>query len=220
MMQTEFNARTDQVRDYLRSLRVVERGRVQPGKAFFRTALTISASRAASFIMMYNCIEYALAQSIDLLRRDIAANASSFAVLKPYWREEIVKAHFSERLIQGVNHATLMRDFSAFAPGPTQWPDAYDRMPFSGNVDQVRIHRFLGNIGQRWTPPRTTLGGTDLDLIRRMRNDLAHGKESFENVGAAYQTKDLLEKYDRATRFMRSLLRALERYRAGQRYLH
>lgn len=220
-MQPEaaFVQRTKLVTAYLRSLKDLEKKHRTPGRGFYRAAAAITASRAASFIMMYNCIEFGVQESATSLRRDIVAQGNSFADLKPHWREEITRVKFGGRLKNGTNHDDLIRDFARFPPGAVAWPgQELSRIPFAGNVDNERLIDFVRRIEHRWRPPPSTLGGTDLNLIRRMRNDLAHGNEEFETVGANFDTDDLLGKYRRARTFMVSLIRTLDRYRENKSY--
>jgi len=103
-------------------------------------------------------------------------------------------------------------------PGQLTWKSESHELPFPGNIDQSELLRFVKRIGYRWKPPKRSLGGTDLNLIRQMRNDLAHGKQTFEDVGALYSTQDIVEKFDRIREFMISFLRAVDRYKVKQLY--
>lgn len=215
---TEFRARAKEVRAYLRSLQSLEKTHSTPGRGFYRATAAITASRASSFIMIYNCVEHAAREVLVELRDDIQHNAGTFDVLIEYWREEIIRAHFHERLRQGINYADFLRELSAFFLGCLDWGNSKQEMPFSGNIDQQKMFRFVGRIGYRWRPPKASLGGSDLELIRKMRNDLAHGRDSFESVGALYSTQDIIEKFDRIKKFMLSFIAMMDRYRTRQLY--
>jgi hypothetical protein len=218
-LETQFVDRTKAVIAYLRALKDLEKAHRTPGRGFYRGAAAISASRAASFIMMYNCIEFGIRETAGSLRRSISESGRDFVDLKPHWREEIVRMKFYDRVQQGTNHIELMRDFASFIPGEVNWGAHVERIPFAGNIDNKRLLDFVKRLGHRWSPPRSTLGGTDLDLIKRIRNDLAHGKEDFESVGAQFDSDELIEKFLRARVFTVSLIRTLERYSNDRKYL-
>lgn len=218
-LETQFVDRTKSVIAYLRSLKALEKAHHTPGRGFYRSAEAISASRAASFIMMYNCVEFGVRETAVTLRKHISSSAPQFVDLRPHWREEIVRIKFFDRVQQGTNHSHLMRDFASFIPGVVDWGRQVERIPFAGNIDQARLFEFVGSLGHKWRPPKSSFGGTDLDLIKRMRNDLAHGNEEFEAIGAQFDTDELIEKYDRVRKFMVSLIRSLEKYGNEQRYL-
>ncbi len=113
----------------------------------------------------------------------------------------------------------FLDDVTVFMPGKLDWNARERDLPFSGNIDHEELFQFVGRIGYRWRPPRASLGGTDLQLVRKMRNDLAHGIESFEDIGAQFTTEDIIEKFERIRPFMLSFLRMISRYQIRQLYL-
>ena len=218
-VENQFVDRTKAVIAYLRALKDLEKAHRTPGRGFYRGAAAISSSRAASFIMMYNCIEFGIRETTGALRKSISESGSEFVDLKPHWREEIVRMKFYDRVQQGTNHFELMRDFASFVPGAVDWGAHVERIPFAGNIDNKRLIDFVKRIGHRWRPPRSTMGGTDLDLIKRIRNDLAHGNEDFESVGAQFDSDELIQKFVRARVFTVAIIRTLEKYGVEQKYL-
>ncbi len=218
-VESDFVERTKRVTGYLRALKDLERAHNIPGRGFYRASAAITASRAASFIMMYNCIEFAAREVAAGVRKDILAQNCSYGELKIYWKEEITRAQFHHRLSQGTNYVSFLRDITNFMPGAINWGADIEKIPFPGNVDNLELIQFVQKIEHRWRPPPSSLGGSDLNLIRRMRNDLAHGLETFEAVGSVFQTDDLVEKFRRSRTFMVSLIRTLERYKEQKRYL-
>lgn len=214
-----FRVRAKEVRAYLRSLQSLENKHREPGRGFYRAAAAITASRASAFIMIYNCVEYAAREAIIELRDDIQSNGGAFDSIGGHWQEEIIRAQFHHRLRQGTNYIDFLKDVTSFFPGRIDWHTARRDLPSRGNLDQVEIFQLVRRIGYRWRPPKSSLGGSDLQLVRQMRNDLAHGQESFEQVGALYTTKDIIEKFERIRNFMLSFLRMLERYKSRRLYL-
>jgi hypothetical protein len=217
-LETDFRARAKLVMGYLRSLKSLEKMHSQPGKRFYRTAATITASRAASFIMMYNCVEFAVRETTAGIRKEIVSQKCDFHALKDYWKHEITRIHFYEKLSQGTNHIGFLEEVVAFMPGSVEWKEHMQRVPFAGNVDHERLLGFVRQIGHRWRPPPSCLGGIDLYLIRQKRNDLAHGTETFEEVGSPYRTQDMIEKFERVRTFMISYIRSVEQYCRRQKF--
>jgi hypothetical protein len=217
--EQQFRKRLAAVSYYLRSLRDLEERHKKPGRGFYRASATIAASRAAAFIMIYNCVEFAVREAVISTRQDIRANEMDFTRLLPYWREELLRVHFRDRLEQGTHHLTLLRDFDTFIPGKINWLAKERELPFSGNIDHETLLEFAARIGQkRWKPPRRSLGGSDLKLVKNARNDLAHGDETFEDIGGQYETSDISNKLGRIKEFICSFIRMIERYRSGQLY--
>lgn len=219
MSQVNFRRRAKEVRSYLRSLQAMEES-IRPGRSFYRAAATITVSRASAFIMIYNSIEHAVREAIFELRSDIEMNGGAFDNVLLFWREEVIRATFFERLRQGTNHGEFLKEVARFMPGVLSWGPQKKELPFPGNIDHEELFRFVKRIGYHWRAPKDTLGGLDLELIRKMRNDLAHGHESFEIVGSQFTTRDIIDKFERIRSFMLSYLRMIDRYRSKQLYLH
>jgi hypothetical protein len=216
-VEEQFRQRLNEVASYLRSLRALEESRRT--KISYRMSATFAASRAASFIMIYNCVEFAVREAIVATRAEITREAPQYIELNAYWRQEIVKVNFRRRLEQGGEHSKLLSDFVDFIPGRVNWRDKLRDLPFSGNIDHQSLIEFAKKIGEvSWKPPQHTLGGSDLVLIRTTRNALAHGDDTFENVGSAYQATDLLEKIPRIKKFVGSFIRMIERHQSQRKY--
>src|SRR5437016_1340535 len=108
-VEEQFRLRLNEVASYLRSLRALEESKKK--KLSYRTSATFAASRAASFIMIYNCVEFAVREAIVATRGEIVKDAPQYIELNAYWRQEIVKVNFGRRLEQGGEHSKLLKDF-------------------------------------------------------------------------------------------------------------
>jgi len=215
-----FRKRAKETRAYLRSLEDLESRLLRERRGFYRAAKTVTASRAAAYLMIYNCVEFAVREAVTGIRRDAKAEGAAFTDLKPYWRNEILKAHFGKKLSNGVNHGKLLSEFSDFFPGSVSWSESEGDIPFNGNIDHTRLFGFLEDItGKKWKAPKGTLGGSDLVAIRNIRNSLAHGDESFEYIGSSSTTSDMIQIFDRVRTFMLGYIDQIERYRKAKAYL-
>jgi hypothetical protein len=220
MIETDFRNRIAGVSYYLRSLRELEASHRTPGRGFYRAATTLAASRAASFIMIYNCVEFATRETIISMRKTMETDASAFTDLIGYWQQDIVHAHFKKKLQDGVNHGALLQEFVAFVPGRVTWLHKQEVVPFPGNIDHLKLIKFARDIGDRnWRPPSKTLGGSDLATIKNARNELAHGEEAFEVVGGNYSVADIVDKLGRIRSFMCSYIRMMQRYETRRSYI-
>ncbi|WP_027526104.1 hypothetical protein [Bradyrhizobium sp. Ec3.3] len=220
MIEAAFRARIAGVSYYLRSLRELETRHRTPGKGFYRATATLAASRAASFIMIYNCVEFATRETVISVRKSMQNDSSSFAELIAYWQQDIVHAHFKKKLQDGVNHGALLQEFVEFVPGRVSWLQKEEAVPFAGNIDHTKLIKFARDIGDRgWRPPNKTLGGSDLAIVKNARNELAHGEETFEAIGGNYSVADIADKLDRIRSFMCSYIRMMQRYETGRSYV-
>jgi len=221
MIESDFRSRISGVSYYLRSLRALELSHRTPGRGFYSAAATLAASRAASFIMIYNCVEFATRETIVSVRKKMQGESALFHELSGYWQREIVYTHFKNKLQDGVNHTSLMNEFVQFIPGKVSWLNKGDSVPFSGNIDHEKLIKFAHDIGdRRWRPPKDTLGGSDLLTVKTARNNLAHGEETFETVGGNYSVTDISEKLKRVRSFMCSYIQMMERYAIKRTYIN
>jgi len=102
--------------------------------------------------------------------------------------------------------------------GRVEVVDGTQRM-FSGNVDSKSL-KGIGEIyGFRTLVPAKTRDGADLLPIKTNRNDLAHGFKSFEEIGRAYPTRELLAIAMRATAYMAAILQNVDSYLDEAGYL-
>lgn len=217
-LQADFRRRVTLVRSYLREVRKLEQSYKSMSRQSFKTQQTIAASRAAAFIMLYNCIEFGVRESIKEIRLDIQSQITDFGSLKSCWKEDITRAHFRDRVRQGMNVETLIGEIAAYPPGPLHWNGKTESLPFSGNINEDRLFSFAKKQGIRWRPRGKAIPNADIDLIRKMRNDLAHGQETFEDVGARFVADDILDKSDRIKAFILSFMQSVHTYRARQLY--
>jgi hypothetical protein len=218
-VESEFRRRLNEVSLYLRSLGDVEKRQLGKNEVFYRAHAALAASRAATFIMIYNCVEYGTKEALALVRDEAATRVAKFEELVEYWQHEIVRSRYGRKLSEGVNVESFLVDIRKSMPIQPLSLKQSRPLPFGGNINHERLIDLARKIGDRsWKPPRSSLGGSDLELVRQARNDLAHGDETFENVGSLYSIDDISDKLGRIRTFMCSYIRMLERYRINSRY--
>jgi hypothetical protein len=85
----------------------------------------------------------------------------------------------------------------------------------SGNVDAKRIRDLADEYG--FTRPAAN--GDDLVVVKRNRNDLAHGSKSFADVGRDYTVTDIIAMKDKIIIYLRAMLANVAEYILGKQYL-
>jgi predicted phage tail protein len=91
---------------------------------------------------------------------------------------------------------------------------------FSGNVDAQKIKEIAQHYGfSTDTEARRTKNGADLLTVKYNRNQLAHGWESFGNIGREKNAPELLEIQKRVVRYLKEILQNIEKYLNNQEYL-
>jgi hypothetical protein len=218
LVENELKDRAKDVRSFLKSLSDIEK-RLSLGERPFRgSKAMLPASKAASFIMMYNCVELAIADCLEEARDNIESSGKNFEEIKPHWQREIIRSTFKSKLENGCNFDDLLEDFRKCVPMKVKWGSHKSKLPFAGNINHEKIHDLAKKIGGNWRPPKAAQGGADLEIICRVRNQLAHGEESFENIGNQYTTSDLEKKFDRSYKFLVAFVRYIEKYISRAEY--
>lgn len=87
---------------------------------------------------------------------------------------------------------------------------------FSGNVDAETIRKVLSEFGVNKT---ASYEEEELHLIRKARNELAHGATSFADYGKHLTAAKLNEKYTKAKKILAGVIKDVGTYLAGKKYL-
>ena len=208
----DFEDRRRQVRHYLAIVLGSERT-TPAGTATFAQERRLLTLRAGTFLLFYNLIEASTRAAVDAIHDRILTDQETFDRLIPCLRKEAVR-RFKK-------HANV-ESYQGLLPG---FPAAFvavamaESADFSGNVD-AKIIRELGvTYGFSSVTPPETWGGSDLVTIKAVRNDLSHGRKTFEEVGRDYPATELLAISRRALPYMRCILENISGYLNEKHYL-
>jgi hypothetical protein len=208
---SDFDDRKRQVRHYLGIVINAER-RAGLGKATRAQERRLLTLRAGTFLILYNLIEATTRGAIQAIHDQITTEQVPFGVLSIGLRTEIVR-WFKQGADPAVNHTMvdLPSRFVAIALD--------QEIRFSGNVDAKYIRKLGGYYGFSCETSSKGWGGSDLVIIKDKRNDLAHGLQTFEEVGRDYTARDLRNLAWRSLAFMDDILRNIARYLEERLYL-
>ncbi len=90
---------------------------------------------------------------------------------------------------------------------------------FSGNVDAREIRKLSTSYGFSTTTPPETRDGIDLLSIKTNRNNLAHGFESFNDVGKETTAENLIAISERVIKYLRQILNNIDEYLVNKEYI-
>lgn len=209
----DFEDRRRQVRHYLAIVLGSERA-TPAGTSTFAQERRLLTLRAGTFLLFYNLIEASTRAAIDAIHDRILTDQETFERLIPCIRKEAVKRF--KKYAKAESHSGLLPGFpSAFVA--VAMAESAD---FSGNVDAKVIRDLGATYGFSCVTPQETWGGSDLVMIKGVRNDLSHGRKTFEEVGRDYPATELLAISRRALPYMRSILSNVAEYLEEKRYLN
>jgi hypothetical protein len=181
---------------------------------------TIHALKAGAFLHLYNAIEFTVRESLDHVASEVAAT-SKFADLDIKWRKAWIKSklHFDQGLSTDtvLSGTLLLCDTIAQGAPLTIKP----RMNV-GNLDDKTIDDLMTRYGipmklsprvlaaVKWRVRNDDLGC--LGLVRSIRNDLAHGKISFADIGKSYSAADIVRWSITTIRYLRQFVTSCKTY--------
>lgn len=208
----DFEDRRRQVRHYLAIVLGSERT-TPAGTATFAQERRLLTLRAGTFLLFYNLIEASTRAAIESIHDRITTDQETFDRLIPCLRKEAVRRFKKHAKVESY-HGLLPGFASAFVA--VAMAESAD---FSGNVDAKVIRDLSATYGFSCITPEETWGGSDLVTIKAVRNDLSHGRKSFEEVGRDYPATELLSISRRALPYMRCILGNVAEYLDEKRYL-
>ncbi|ABD06899.1 hypothetical protein RPB_2194 [Rhodopseudomonas palustris HaA2] len=208
---SDFEDRKRQVRHYLAVVSKAERetglgaSRVQDGRL-----LTL---RAGTFLILYNLIEASTRGALETIHDKIITSEIPFHLLTTPLKKEIIRLFKKEA--DPATHCSMDDFSSAFVAIALA-----NGIKLSGNVDAKAIRVICECYGfSHRTDSRTTRDGSDLVTIKRNRNDLAHGRKTFEEIGRDHTAPELLLLSRRSMRYMDGILSNVAYYLEHERYL-
>ncbi|WP_288586510.1 MAE_28990/MAE_18760 family HEPN-like nuclease [uncultured Methylobacterium sp.] len=208
----DFQRRRAQVRRYLSVVSKADREAEAAGNRAVDLA-RLHVLRAGTFLILYNLIEASARGALDEIHDTMISGRVRFDDLTPSLRREVVKGF--RRKQDPDDHIGLVDmpiDFVAMSL------DADHQ--FSGNVDAKLIRKIAGVYGfSHETNRDVTRNGSDLLTIKDVRNDLAHGLKTYDEVGRAYSARSLLEIGIRSMSYVQHILGNVEKYLEDTGYL-
>jgi len=208
--EIEFASRRNHVKRYLAVVSKLERQTRGASWRLFEDRLNIL--RAGSFLILYNLIESATRSAIEAIHDQIRVTGVPFRELRRTIRREVIKG-FKKRGNPDIHQDMLDVPLELV----TAALDVEDH--FSGNIDSRRI-RDMADIYGFSTDSDTSLthGGAELLTVKNIRNDLAHGLKTYEEIGRDYPIKRLLEISIRTGAYTAAILSNITQYLDAQEF--
>jgi hypothetical protein len=93
-----------------------------------------------------------------------------------------------------------------------------ENFPLSGNIDARKIREIAEQYGFSAKTHKLTKGGEKLEIVKKLRNALAHGDISFSECGRDYTVAELKEIRKQVIWYLRNILKNIERYIEDKRF--
>ncbi|MBD2393041.1 hypothetical protein H6G11_02080 [Cyanobacterium aponinum FACHB-4101] len=218
-MQTvldDFNKRAKEITDYIVFIRDLENQSIKINKENQVTKIDVEllkTLKATAYLLIYNLIESTMRLAIECIFYEIKTKNISF---------DNLRQEFKKLIWQNIKNKSIDKLTAKIINIGEDIIDAsFDSSKlFSGNVDAKEIKETAKKFGfSSRTDNINTRGGSDLLSIKTHRNNLAHGWESFNDVGKNATGENLVEISERVMKYLRHILENIEEYLADEQYL-
>jgi hypothetical protein len=171
--------------------------------------------KANVFLLLYNLVESTIRQSLVAICDAVATEALSYSELQEQIQQLWIQT--KHRNFQNLGTAAI---FSVLRGLPEEIVllSFEQKLASGGNLDARKIRELAGQYGFSAEPHYRANNGASLFQIRKRRNDLAHGLESFAECGRQYSIQDLISMKQEAVVYLRSILRNITRYVQEKQY--
>lgn len=184
--------------------------------------VTVKTSMKANVVMMlYNAVEATVTQCLEKVHDKIKTNNVKYRDLSGEL-QKLIAVYYGHSIDKSANVDNAMDyvlQFSDFVNGNANVSISYKELTkkyqlYSGNLDTKEILNVLGKYGVDFEQRCS-----ELKTIKDYRNKLAHGEESFEEIGRVLSVEQLLEMKSRAFEFLENMINAIAEYLTEENYM-
>jgi hypothetical protein len=224
-----FRERLDEVEHYFRMLRAIEssialmgtpRRKVRLPKVL-KDELSLKLLKATSFLLLYNLTEATVRDTVEAVWESVGTSGTTPLELKASLRGVWVGAEFRRKDAFSASGSTYREATLAILEGAASGTVPrvdFKRVGLGGNIDKSTIDDICAGHGIQFRAPRNSRAGIDLNDVKGRRNVLAHGEQTFEEVGSRYTVDDLHHMKIRVAAYLRQFVRRVERYVVDRGY--
>ncbi len=213
----DFNTRKEEIENYFRFLKIFDDDNTrvkyiendkEVTKIIESKFLTILLANA--FLILYNLIEATVRNSIIELYLKIEEDNISFETLNDNLKKLWIKQK-TDNLKEGNFRQDKLREHIMNIAQSILEKETIklskDSIDLSGNIDAQKIRELAQQIGFE-----TTSDGRNLVNIKNKRNKLAHGEQTFYDVGKDYSVNDLFELKNETFVYLEDVINKIGRY--------
>lgn len=200
----EFEKRRSEVRRYLAVMIVAERELQKGTRRKHDEELKIF--RAGALLIIYNAVEASARLGILAIYDEIDHTGTTFDQLRDNFRVRILNDFRSN---VGADRYSSLRSVAIDLISSSFDPQKL----FSGNVDAKKLREAGTTYGfETSSEHEVTKHGVHLLTVKTRRQDLAHGNQSFSEVGKQYTTEDVVKIARYSLAYMSAILRHIDTY--------
>ena len=210
----ELSIRKDEATSLLMFVKYLDEKFIPPDDCMY-DYMTVKTSMKANIIMMlYNAVESTVSQCLEKVHDRINANNLKYEDLSDNIKK-LIAVYYGHSIDQANNVDNAMEyvlRFSDFINGNVNISISYEELTkkyqmYSGNLDTREILNVLKKYGINFEQRCS-----ELKTIKDYRNKLAHGEESFEEIGRTLSVQQLQEMENRTFEYLETMITEITKY--------
>uniref|UniRef100_UPI00352B548B MAE_28990/MAE_18760 family HEPN-like nuclease n=1 Tax=Klebsiella quasipneumoniae TaxID=1463165 RepID=UPI00352B548B len=175
----------------------------------------VNILKSSLHMMLYNQVENTARGCIESIYDHLQDSEVSYSSLKDKFQISILHRIISDNETGKSLYQKIGSDISKKIISASM----NIRKEFNGNVCKPVLHKITQAYGIQIATSPECRNGADLDLLKDIRNDLAHGSTSFSRKGQLDPLREVISRAQRIDIYLRLLISSTEEYIATSGYL-
>lgn len=217
----DFNERVGNVSNFLALLQQLEQPGVVVTDSSTNTTIPVfgeesfKVMKASAFLLIYNMVESSIRSAFQHVYERIENDARWFGTVAPKFRELWIKQRFREMNLDSAsprNFRELAADLTNAVLDQSTVHLTAEKLPVAGSLNAKRIRDVCELHGVSVVVDPQAHGGLQLETVRQLRNDLAHGHVGFAACGQDHGVSDLIRINEEAILFIKGILENIREF--------
>lgn len=179
------------------------------------TNLRVNILKSSAHMMLYNQVENTARGCIESIYDHLQDNDVNYSSLREKFQINILHRIISDNENGKSLYTKIGKDISKKIISAS----LNIRKEFNGNVCKPVLYKITQAYGITIADSPECRNGVDLDLLKDIRNELAHGSTSFSKKGQIDPLEEVIHRSNRIDLYLRLLINSTEDYIASNGYL-
>lgn len=180
-----------------------------------RLETRVNILKSSIHMMLYNQVENTARGCIESIYDHLQDSEVNYSSLKDKFQISILHRIISDNETGKSLYQKIGSDISKKIISASM----NIRKEFNGNVCKPVLHKITQAYGIQIATSPECRNGADLDLLKDIRNELAHGSTSFSKKGQLDSLEEVISRAQRIDIYLRLLISSTEEYIATSGYL-
>lgn len=221
---SDLRERFDDIQTVYRHLELMQNGNVRYEEDFTEQIDVITCTKAGIVLMLYNAVESIITKCIarihqalidDCLCFDDCNDAIQKLIIVYYENAKSKSSNIHDQVPYIIALHNYLKGHSTFSLSHDELSKYYTL--YSGNLDAKEVRGVLKQYGIA-TDDNGELQVSELQSIKKYRNQLAHGEKSFHEIGVAITIQQVDQMIQKTQAFLNAVINTVSRYITNQQY--